>query len=108
MRAICNKLNTTCQFISSPSLEDRINIVNKPISEGGADCSVGSISVTDARKNVVDFIQPYYFSSRVILFAPAGSVNIDQGWEGLISKTVCVRDGYYAADAVSPYGKLIF
>lgn len=104
MRALCYHLNITCQFISAASLEDRLEIVNKPVSDGGADCSLGSISVTPARKKVVDFVQPYHFSSGVIFFAPAGSVNTEQGWAGLKGKSVCVRDGYYASDVVSPYG----
>lgn len=104
MRALCSHLNLACKFISASSLEDRLESVNKPVADGGADCSLGSISVTEARKAVVDFVQPYYFSSGVILFAPPGSVDIEQGWEGLKGKSVCVRDGYYASDAVSPYG----
>jgi polar amino acid transport system substrate-binding protein len=72
-----------------PSLDARLDAV----VDGEVDFSISSISVTEARKTIVDFVEPYYYSAGATLFAPEGTVSVEEGWEGVEEETMCIEQG---------------
>ena len=54
------------------------------------DVSVGSVTITEARKGVLDFTEPYYFTpAQMAVIADSGITSLD----GLAGKNICMGDG---------------
>lgn len=58
-------------------------------------------SITDARKQVVDFLYPSYYSAGAAVFAPGGAIEGVARWEDMSGRTVAVPQGYYALEAAA-------
>ena len=57
---------------------------------GRFDVSVGSMTITEARKEVLDFTQPYYFTpAQMSVISDSGITSLD----GLAGKVICVAEG---------------
>ena len=85
-------MNKTCTFIPVANLEDRFTF----LEDSKADFSIASISVTPEREQILDFVQPYYYSAGTSIYAPIGTIDASAGWEPLKGKTVCTQAGVYA------------
>jgi polar amino acid transport system substrate-binding protein len=57
---------------------------------GRFDISVGSVTITEARKEVLDFTEPYYFTPAQMSATTASGIT---SLEGLAGKTICVAEG---------------
>jgi polar amino acid transport system substrate-binding protein len=57
---------------------------------GRFDISVGSVTITEKRKTVLDFTQPYYYTPAQMGATKASGITT---LEGLAGKTVCVGEG---------------
>lgn len=98
-RLLCTLAEATCEFLLVYSLDARLEVV----VNGTADFSIGTISVTSPREDVVSFIHPYYYSSGITLFATptnGESIMMAGGWNGLKGKPICAKAGYYGIDDI--------
>jgi len=82
------------QVYLAKTLDDRLDAV----INGDADFSIGGISVTPEREEVVDFIRPFYYAAGSIMLGPDGSAVSD--WEDLKGEVFCTWPGYHAAEAL--------
>ena len=57
---------------------------------GRFDISVGSVTITEARKSVLDFTEPYYFTPAQLTATKASGITT---LDGLAGKTICVGAG---------------
>jgi arginine transport system substrate-binding protein len=69
-KTICARLNAQCTFTPMP-LESLFNSVN----QGKVDAIIGAISITNQRKTLLDFSQPYFKS--MMSYMTLTSANID-------------------------------
>ena len=82
------------QVYLAKTLDDRLDAV----INGDADFSIGAISVTPEREELVDFIRPFYFAVGSIMVGPEG--NAVSEWQDLKGKVFCTWPGYHAAAAL--------
>jgi len=88
-KAICDKLEVTCTFVPTNSLDARLELLNN----GTADLAVATITVIPERNELVDFIEPYYYGDSFIIYSTNGTVDVTNGWEGLAGEPVCFDEG---------------
>lgn len=92
---LCSVMNATCIFKEVPTLGDRFTVLNE--TSNPADFSIGSITVTDDRKEIVSFVQPYYYSTGTTLFSLPGKFDASKlTWDSIKGKKVCVKEGNVA------------
>lgn len=82
------------QVYITSSMDERLTAV----IDGKADFSIGAISVTPEREELVDFIRPLYFSVGSYLFGPKDSSI--KSWGDLKGLIFCTYEGYHAAERV--------
>lgn len=87
-RAICEEMKVECEFIT----QDWDGII-PALQAGRFDAIVASMSITDERKQQVDFTDPYYTNSLVFI-APKDSDVLPENVDG---KTIGVQEGTIAA-----------
>jgi ABC-type amino acid transport substrate-binding protein len=81
------------QVYIASTLDDRIDAVVR----GDADFSIGAISATAERENVVNFIRPFYFAVGSIMLGDPKSTSVSS-WEDLKGKRFCMYEGYHAGE----------
>lgn len=81
------------QAVLTTTLDERLQVV----IDGEADFSIGAISWTPEREELVDFIRPFYFATGTKLL---GLGNSTWDWEDLKGKTLCAYPGYHATTAL--------
>lgn len=92
---LCSILQAECTKVLVTNIDARFTVVD----DGRADFSIGLITVTPERALVVDFVQPYYYSSGAVLFTN-NTIDLSAGWDGITGETVCIESGYYGQDYV--------
>ena len=104
---ICDRLNVTCRFV--PVAAQRLGEREEVLQTGTVDVVVARFSVTAARSRVVNFVQPYYFSTSSTLYVRGGwaraadlrgSFPADLSSEEVVLRatagsSVCYREGWY-------------
>lgn len=56
-------------------------------------CCCTVFTVTPERAQLVQFIQPYYYSAGAALYAPGGSIQGVQSWGDLRGKSLTIKRG---------------
>jgi polar amino acid transport system substrate-binding protein len=87
-RALCEEMKTECEFVT----QDWDGII-PALQANRFDAIVASMSITDERKQQVDFSDPYYTNSLVFV-APKDS---DFSLANIDGKTISVQEGTLAA-----------
>jgi arginine transport system substrate-binding protein len=85
VQALCKQMQVTCVFSNQPweSLIPSLKV-------GKFDVLIGGMNITEARKEQVDFTEPYYASTVSFVAPIAKEIDIDSGLEG---KTIGVQGG---------------
>lgn len=97
--SICELAALDCEVVPLPDLAHLIPAV----ANGTVDFLLHSLSVTETRAELVDFVRPYWYSAGVALYAPEqidGVLDAAGGWSSLEGEPICLVEGYYAASAV--------
>eukprot|EP00890_Picochlorum_soloecismus_P002418 jgi/Picsp_1/3177/NSC_06017-R1_glutamine-binding protein len=82
------------QVYLTTTLDDRLDAV----INGDADFSIGAISVTPEREELVDFIRPFYYAVGSVMLGPDGSAVSE--WQDLKGEVFCTWPGYHAVQAL--------
>ncbi|KAI7845482.1 hypothetical protein COHA_001030 [Chlorella ohadii] len=99
LESICETAALNCQLVFYTELTDRIPL----LQNGSVDFIVDTLSATDDRAQLVDFVYPGFYSAGVSLYTSpeqAAMLEAAGGWDGLTNLTVCVPEGYYATEAL--------
>ncbi|MFC5991144.1 ABC transporter substrate-binding protein [Limoniibacter endophyticus] len=102
-KALCEEMNVTCEFVQ----QDWDGII-PALQAKRFDAVVASMSITDERKQQVDFTNPYYTNSLVFVapkdgeFDPANPGDASIGVQGGTIAETYAQDTYKEA-TVSPY-----
>lgn len=85
-KALCAVLDTRCELVSLD-----FTALIPSLQQGGTDAAVASISITDKRRELVDFTAPYYRAATRYV-ARADTIP-DTSVAGLVGKVVGVKRG---------------
>lgn len=80
------------EALITTNLDDRLAVV----INGEADFSIGAISWTPERENLVDFIRPFYYSTGSVLLGTGSSIE----WRDLNGQNLCTYPNYHASKAL--------
>lgn len=69
--------------------------VFKALENGTADFAMGSISRSDQREKLFNFVKPFYYSSAAVLYVVDDGTSDDLTFETLRGKPVCAVQDYY-------------
>lgn len=98
-RALCDEMKADCEFIT----QDWDGII-PALQANKFDAIIASMSITDERKQQVDFTNPYYTNSLIII-APKDSDIAAPTAEALAGKVIGAQGGTVGADYVSEHLK---
>lgn len=84
--ALCAEIGATCEMIQT-----EWEAIIPTLEEGKCDAIVASMSITEERKQRIDFSEKYYFTPA--MFAAAEGVDWADDDAGMAGKTVCVQRG---------------
>lgn len=88
--ALCAKMKVECEIVTA-DFENLIPALNN----NDYDFLISSLSVTEARKQLVDFTAPYYINKLQFLAAPTSDLTGDHG--SFMGKTLGAQEGTLAA-----------
>jgi len=91
-KALCEEMKADCEFVT----QDWDGII-PALQAGKFDAIIASMSITDERKEQVDFTDPYYTNS-LVFAAPKNTELKDNSPESLSGKTIGVQEGTIAAE----------
>jgi len=98
-RALCDEMKAECTFVT----QDWDGII-PALQANKFDAIVASMSITDERKQQVDFTNPYYTNSLIVM-APKDSAIAAPTAEALAGKVIGAQGGTVGADYVSEHFK---
>ena len=98
-RALCDEMKAECTFVT----QDWDGII-PALQANKFDAIVASMSITDERKQQVDFTNPYYTNSLIVM-APKDSAIAAPTPEALAGKVIGAQGGTVGADYVSEHFK---
>jgi ABC-type amino acid transport substrate-binding protein len=97
--SVCEAAALDCELVFYSELTDRIPL----LQNGSVDFILDTLSATDERAQLVDFVYPGFYSAGVSLYTTPEQAAILEGaggWDGLTNLTVCMPEGYYATEAL--------
>lgn len=92
-RDICSALKANCTFELLDTLEDRLT----KLEEGEVDFVMDVFSVTEARKERIDFVNPFYYATGATLFTNS-PLALENDWDDIEGETVCILKGYFVIE----------
>ncbi|EFN51229.1 hypothetical protein CHLNCDRAFT_59287 [Chlorella variabilis] len=104
LEQLCTNARLECEIAPVPALKDMIPWVQN----GTVDFIIHTLSLTEERAKLVDFVHPAFYSAGVALYTTptqGGLLAAAGGWEGVSGEPICFVAGYYATGAlVEQYG----
>lgn len=93
---VCTNLGVNCVIT-------QLNLENDTVADlvnGTEDMTMGQFTVSPDRAQLVDFVQPYYYSAALGIYStPQAGPTLAEPptarWEGLRGKPVCIVAGHY-------------
>lgn len=90
---ICEVLKADCEFVLLETLEDRLSF----LEDDKVDFVMDSFSVTDERKERIDFVNPFYYATGAALFTNR-PLDLEDAWDDIEGRKVCILKGYFVIE----------
>jgi len=83
--------------VETDNLDARLGL----LCNGSADLAVATVTLNSEREELVEFIEPYYYTDPFIIYSTNGTVNVTNGWEGLAGEPACTDEGSAAEQIIT-------